>query len=117
MRKVFLLLVLLVGSITANAESYRIKYNGKGEKVASFVVTLSSDNVIINNDVFSLRRLGTITNSGLTFNSYCYGRNDGMLCVSTSSIAVGDLFRRITGYIIMIDNKAYIADKITKTDK
>ncbi len=112
MKKVILLLVLLISGIVANAATYRIKYDVQEKKETSFVVTLSSDKVVVGNNTFSLRRLGTITNSGLTFNSYCYGEYDKMLCVSISSVTVGDFFKKVTGYIIMIDNKTYLAEKI-----
>ena len=112
MKKLFLLSVLLISCIAANAISYRVKYNVTDREDASFIVIPSHDKVVINNDTFSLRRLGTITSSGLTFNSFCYGQNDNMLCISTSSIMVEDLFKKVTGFVIMIDNKAYLADKI-----
>jgi hypothetical protein len=112
MKKIILLFVLLVSGIVANAATYRIKYDVKEKKETSFVVTLSSDKIVVGKNVFPLRRLGTITNSGLTFNSYCYGEYDKMLCVSTSSVTVGNFNKKVTGYIIMIDNKTYLADII-----
>ena len=113
MKKVFFLMVLIVCTIAANAATYRIKYDVNNQRATSFVMTLSADKVTIGQRTHSLRKLGAITNSGLVFDSYCYGYNDGMLCVSTSSISIKkDIFTTLSGYIVIIDGKAYLADKI-----
>lgn len=113
MKKSILLLILMISAAVANATTYRVKYDVQKQQSASFTVQVNSDRLVIGNNAFSLRRMGTITNSGLTFNSYAYGNRDGIFCVSTTSITVEkNMFSRLTGYIIMFDNKAYLADKI-----
>ena len=113
MKKVFFLMVLIICTVAVNAATYRIKYDVNNQRATSFVMTLSSDKVAIGQRTHSLRRMGTITNSGLVFDSYCYGYNGGMLCVATASISVKkDIFTTLSGYIVIIDSKAYLADKI-----
>lgn len=113
MKKTIILLILMISVVVANAATYRVKYDVLNQQTTSFTVQVNSDRLVIGNNAFSLRRMGTITNSGLTFNSYAYGSREGMFCVSTTSITVEkNMFTRYTGYIIMIDNKAYLADKI-----
>ncbi|MGL5937112.1 MAG: hypothetical protein ACRCZY_06395 [Phocaeicola sp.] len=97
----------------ANAESFQITYDIKSQKEVSFAVTVSSNKVIIDQKSYTLRVLGTLTNSNIEFNSYCYGENDRMFCVSTSEITVEkDQFTKFFGYLIFIDDKVYFADKI-----
>lgn len=113
MKKLIILLILIIITAVANATTYRVKYDVQKQQSASFTIQVNSDRLVVGNNAFSLRRMGTITNSGLTFNSYAYGDRDRMFCVSTTSITVEkNMFSRLTGYIIMIDNKAYLADKI-----
>ncbi len=113
MKKVFFLMVFVMCIITAKAETYRVKYDVNNQCNTSFVVTLSTNKVTIGQRTYSLHQLGTITNSGLIFNSYCYGTKDAMFCVSTTSITVEkDFFTKLFGYIIIIDSKAYLADKV-----
>jgi hypothetical protein len=113
MKKILFVFLLSMIAIAVNAATYRVKYDVNNERSTSFVVTVNADQVTINNNRYTLRRLGTITNSGITFNSYCYGAHDGMFCVSTSSISIKkDWLTTISGYIILIDNKPYLADKI-----
>lgn len=113
MKKSLLLLILMISAVVANATTYRVKYDVLNQQSTSFTVQVNSDRLVIGNNAYTLRRMGTITNSGVTFNSYAYGSREGMFCISTSTITVEkNMFTRMTGYIIMIDNKAYLADKI-----
>ena len=114
MKKFFIMMVLLMCTIAANAATYRVKYDVNNQRSTSFTIKVEHNRLTIGSTAYSLRRMGTITNSGITFDSYAYGRSDnGMFCVSTSSITVEkDLFTKLTGYIVIIDNKAYLAEKI-----
>lgn len=114
MKKIILIFVLLLSTIVAQAATYRVKFDVGNQKETNFIVKVEPGRLTVDNKSYSLRRLGTITNSGVEFNSYVYGRNeDGMFCVSTTSITLElNMFKSYTGYVIIIDNKAYIAKKI-----
>lgn len=114
MKKIILILVLLVSTIAVNASTYRVKYDVLNQRPTNFIVTVGYDRLTINRNAYTLRRLGTITNSGLTFDSYAYGSDsNGMFCVCTSSIDIKkDWLTTLSGYLIIIDSKAYLADKI-----
>lgn len=114
MKKTLIFMVLLICTIVANVATYRVKYDVNNQRKSSFIVKVESNRLTIGSSAYNLRRMGTITNSGLTFNSYAYGSGEnGMFCVSTTSITVEkDLFTKLTGYIVIIDNKAYLAEKI-----
>ncbi len=113
MKKIILILLMSLSIVIAQATTYRVTYDVNNQKKTSFNITVKSDRLTIGQNVYSLRQLGTITNSGLVFNSYMYGQNQNMFCVSTTSITIDkDIFTRLKGYIILIDNKAYLADKI-----
>lgn len=114
MKKFFIMMVLLMCTIVANAATYRLKYDINNQRSTSITVKVERNRLTIGSTVYSLRRMGTITNSGITFDSYAYGSSDnGMFCVSTSTITVEkDLFTTLTGYIVFIDNKMYLAEKI-----
>ena len=114
MKKIILLLVLLISTIAVNAATYRVKYDVQNQRSTNFTITVGYDRLTINQTVYSLRRMGTITSSGVSFDSYAYGSgSNGMFCVSTTTISVKkDWLTTLSGYIIMIDNKAYLADKI-----
>lgn len=107
-------MVLIICAIAANATTYRVKYDVSNQRSTSFIVKVESNRLTIGSSTYSLRRMGTITNSGLTFNSYVYGSGEnGMFCVSTTSITVEkNQFTKLTGYIVIIDKKAYLAEKI-----
>lgn len=112
MKKFMIFMVLFISAIVANAATYKVKYDVTSQCSTSFIVKVETNQLTIKSNAYSLRQLGTITNSGITFNSYVYDSNR-MFCVSTTSITVEkDLFTKLTGYIIMIDNKAYLAEKI-----
>ena len=114
MKKIILLLVLLVSAIAVNAATYRVKYDVQNQRSTNFTASVGYDRLTINQTGYSLRRMGTITSSGITFDSYAYGSgSNGMFCVSTTSISIKkDWLTTLSGYVIMIDNKAYLADKI-----
>lgn len=114
MKKLIFFMVLLFCTIVANATTYRVKYDVNNQSYTSFIVRVESNRLTIGSNAYLLRRMGTITSSGLTFGSYAYGsRENGMFYVSTSSITVEkDLFTKLTGYIVIIDKKAYLAEKI-----
>ena len=113
MKKLIFFMVLLFCTIVANATTYRVKYDVNNQSYTSFIVRVESNRLTIGSNAYLLRRMGTITSSGLTFGSYAYGsRENGMFYVSTSSITVEkDLFTKLTGYIVIIDKKAYLAEK------
>lgn len=114
MKKLIFFMVLLFCTIVANATTYRVKYDVNNQSYTSFIVRVESNRLTIGSNAYLLRRMGTITSSGLTFDSCAYGSSEnGMFCVSTSSITVEkDLFTKLTGYIVIIDKKAYLAEKI-----
>lgn len=114
MKKIILLLVLLISTIAVNAATYRVKYDVQNQRSTNFTISVGYDRLTINQTGYSLRRMGTITSSGLTFDSYAYGSGgNGMFCVSTTSISIKkDWLTTLSGYVIIIDNKAYLADKI-----
>lgn len=113
MKKKLLMLIFVISAVVANAATYRVKYDVNNERSVNFIVKVEFNQLLWNQQSFSLRRMGTITNSGITFDSYCYGRRDGMFCVATSSMTVKkDFFTTLTGYLIIIDQHAYLADKI-----
>lgn len=114
MKKTILLLILLISTFAANAATYRVKYDVNNQQSTSFLVKVEPNRLTVRSNIYSLRRLGTITNSGIEFNSYVYGSDEnGMFCISTTSITVEkDFFTTLTGYIVIIDKKAYLAEKI-----
>lgn len=114
MKKIILIFVLLISTIAVKAATYRVKYDVENQRSTNFTVSVSYDRLTINQSSYSLRRMGTITSSGITFDSYAYGsEGNGMFCVSTTSINIKkDWITTLSGYVIMIDNKAYLADKI-----
>lgn len=116
MIKRLMLLLLIFSTIVANAASYRVKYDVINQRSTSFIVKIEYNRLTIGSNVHTLRQMGTITNSGLLFNSYAYGSGyKGLLAVSTTSITVEkNRFMKLTGYVIIINNKAYLADKISQ---
>ncbi len=107
-------MVLLICAVAANAATYRVKYDVNNQRTTSFIVKVESNRLTIGSTAYDLRRMGTITSSGLTFNSYAYGSSEnGMFCISTTSITIEkNRFTKLTGYVVMIDNKAYLAERI-----
>ncbi len=114
MKKTLIVLLILIGTIAANAATYRVKYDVNNGRSASFIVKVEPNRLTIGSKAYSLRRMGTISNSGLIFDSYAYGNSsNGMFCVSTTSITVEkNLFTKLSGHIMIIDNRAYLAEKI-----
>lgn len=118
MKKIMFLILMVMCCVSLQAATYRVTYDVNNQKKTSFTVTVNSDRLMISQNTYSLRQLGTITNSGLVFNSYMYGQNQNMFCVSTTPITIDkDMFTRLKGYIIIIDNKAYLADQLNIFDK
>lgn len=107
-------MVLLICAVAANAATYRVKYDVNNQRTTSFIVKVESNRLTIGSTAYDLRRMGTITSSDLTFNSYAYGSSEnGMFCISTTSITIEkNRFTKLTGYVVMIDNKAYLAERI-----
>ena len=114
MKKFILSTILVISTLVASAATYRVKFDAQTMKETSFIVNVQSNTIKIGNNTYSLRRMGTITNSGYIFESYAYGSGaNGMFCVSTSKISVQvNSFKKVTGYMMLIDGKAYIVDKI-----
>ncbi len=67
MKKIILLLVLLVSAIAVNAATYRVKYDVQNQRSTTFTVSVGYDRLTINQTGYSLRRMGTITSSGMVF--------------------------------------------------
>lgn len=76
-------MVLLFCTLVANATTYRVKYDVNNQSTTSFIVRVESHRLTIGSNAYHLRRMGTITNSGLTFDSYAYGSSE-----NTSSITI-----------------------------
>lgn len=114
MKKLVVLTILLICVFVANAATYRAKFDVQTMNETSFIVKVQPNAIQIRNNTYSLRRMGTITNSGYVFDSYAYGSgSNGMFCVSTSKITVQvNPFKTVTGYMMLIDGKAYLADLI-----
>ena len=114
MKKLIFLNLLLIIAFVANATTYRAKFDAQTRKETSFVVKVQTNTIQIRNNTYSLRRMGTITNSGYVFESYAYGSgSNGMFCISTSKITVQvNPFKTVTGYMMLIDRKAYLVDRI-----
>ena len=114
MKKLIFLTLMLISAFVANAATYRAKFDAQTMNETSFIVKVQSNTIQIRNNTYSLRRMGIITSSGFVFESYAYGSgSNGMFCVSTSKITVQvNPFKTITGYMMLIDNKAYLVDRI-----
>lgn len=113
MKKIILLLLMIISCGIAQAATYLVNYDVNNQRKTSFIVVVNSDRITIGQNVYSLRQLGTITNSGLVLNSYMFGQNKNMFCVSTTPITIEkDQFTRLKGYVILIDDKGYLAEKI-----
>ena len=114
MKKFILLTILIISAFVGNATTYNVKFSAHTMKETSFVVKVQPNTITIGNDTYPLRRMGTITNSGYVFESYAYGSgSNGMFCISTSKITVQvNPFKTVTGYMMLIDGKAYLVDRI-----
>lgn len=114
MKKLIILTILLISAFVAYSKTYRVKYDAQTMNETSFIVKVQSTTIQIHNKTYSLRRMGTITNSGYVFESYAYGSgSNGMFCISTSKITVQvNSFKTVTGYMMLIDGKAYLVDRI-----
>lgn len=115
MKKLIIFTILFISAvIAANAATYRAKFDAQTRSETSFVVKVQPNTIQIRNNTYSLRRMGTITNSGYVFESYAYGSgSNGMFCVSTSKISVQiNPFKTVTGYMMIIDGSAYLVDRI-----
>lgn len=110
-----LLLVLLLFSLSVKANTFKVKYDLVNRERASLIVVVGSNEVVIADkngaETYSLTRLGTIQSSGVDFDSYAYGSDESMFCVSRKAIKVstGPL-STISGYVILIGRRAYLAD-------
>lgn len=114
MKKIILLIFMTLIVIGVNAKTYRVKFDAQTMNETSFIVKVQSNTIQIRNNSYSLRRMGTITNSGYVFESYAYGSSsNGMFCVSTSKITVQvNPFKTVTGYMMLIDGKAYLVERV-----
>ena len=56
---------MVICCAAAQAATYRVTYDVTNQKKVSFTVNVNSDCLTIGQNVYSLRQLGTITNSGL----------------------------------------------------
>lgn len=113
MKKLILLSIFIISAVGANATTYRVKYDVINDRPTSFIVNVSYDKLVINGTSYSLRRMGTITNSGFVFDSYSFSSQGRMFCVATTPITVKkNAFTTLRGYMMLIDEKAYLAEKI-----
>ena len=97
----------------ANAEKYRVKYNVNDQREVSFVVNLQCDKLTINGREHPVWRMGNVSSSGVNFRTYAYGNQSGTLGISYTQESLQlNRFKTIKGYIILIDNKGYLADRI-----
>ena len=113
MKKFILLTVFIFSVFIVNATTYRVKYDVANERSTSFIVNVSYDKITINGTTYPLHRMGTITSSGFVFDSYSYGSQEKMFCVASTPITVQkNAFTTLHGYMMLIDGKAYLADKI-----
>ncbi len=97
-------------AIMTFAQSYTVIFDATSKTSTNFTVNLSGNSITIRGSRYSLQRMGTITNSGITFNSYLYGSNDLMFCVATSSMTVQVPGQgNVTGYMMLINQRPYLA--------
>ena len=113
MKKVILIAMLVLSVFMANAEKYRVKYNVNDQREVSFIVDLKSDQVLIQGRTYLVWRMGSVSSSGVNFRTYAYGNQSGTLGISTTQESLQlNRFKTIKGYILLIDNKGYLADRI-----
>lgn len=114
MKKLILLTVFILSVVIANAATYRVKFDAQTQSQTSFIVKVQPNTLTIGSRSYTLRRMGTITNSGFVFDSFAYGPGEnGMFCVSSSRISVQvNPYTTVSGYMMLIDNKAYLVDRI-----
>ena len=97
-------------AIMTFAQSYTVFFDATSKTSTNFTVNLSGNSITIRGNRYSLQRMGTIRNSGITFNSYLYGSNDLMFCVATSSMTVQVPGQgNVTGYMMLINQRPYLA--------
>lgn len=113
MKRFLLLLAFIICTITINASKYLIKYRVNDQHPISFVLNVSSNYVTLKGHIFGIRQLGTITSHGLTYNSYAIGSKQKMFCIAQRKIDFKiNNNTYINGYIIIIGQTMYLADKI-----
>ena len=113
MKKVILIVMLVLSVFVANAEKYRVKYNVNDQREVSFVVNLQGDKLTINGREYPVWRMGSVSSSGVNFRTYAYGYQNGTLGISTTQEGLQlNRFKTIKGYILLIDNKGYLAERI-----
>lgn len=114
MKKILFLIVLFIGSLAMSAATYRVKYDVLAQKPTNFTVVVGYERLTINNNAYALCRMNPITSYSLTFDSYLYGEDwNGMLAISQKPIEFqNDSWTIVSGYVILFDNKAFLANKI-----
>lgn len=112
--KILFLIVLFIGNLAMSAATYRVKYDVLAQKPTNFTVVVGYERLTINNNAYALCRMNPITSYGLTFDSYLYGEDwNGMLAISQKPIEFqNDSWTIVSGYVILFDNKAFLANKI-----
>lgn len=110
MKRFIATFMAFITAIITFAQSYTVFYDATSKTSTNFNVTLSGNSITIRGSRYSLRQMGTITNSGIIFNSYLYGANDQMFCVATSSMTVQIPGQgNVTGYMMLINQRPYLA--------
>ena len=113
MKKVIFIAMLVLSVFVANAEKYRVKYNINDQREVSFIVNMQGDKLMINGKEYPVWRMGSVSSSGVNFRTYAYGNQSGTLGISTTQESLQlNRFKTIRGYILLIDNKGYLADRI-----
>ena len=105
----------MISFVAAQATTYRVTFDANKQQKTSFTIVVNNDRVTIANKTYALQRYGYIHNddSGMDFESYAYSQDRRMFCVSTTPITVElNKTTRVSGYMILIDNKCYLADKV-----
>ncbi len=112
MKKLLSLLVMMIVAITISAETYQCHFDVNAKSTTKLTISVNSSSLSVGSNTYTLRQLGTITNSGVTFKSYVYSSSERMFCVSTSQVTLQlSPVQTVTGYVIMIDNHTYLARK------
>lgn len=110
MKRFITTFIVFTIAIMTFAQSYTVIFDATSKTSTNFNVTLSGNSITIRGNRYSLQRMGTITNSGITFKSYIYGANDLMFCIATSPMTVQVPGQgNVTGYMMLINQRPYLA--------
>jgi len=112
MKKTLLLLTFILCSLTLSATTYEVYYDINTKQEANLLITVNNNTLKVGQKVYPLRLLGHINNGNVVYASYAYDTTQKTFCVSTTLITLKlDNNRTTTGYLIILDDKAYLAQK------